>query len=46
LNLIELTQGFWRVICSYNCAEASGQNRGVTLATPDRLSPLQAIENK
>jgi hypothetical protein len=37
---------FWRVVCLYKCAEASGQNRGVTLATPMRQSPLQVIEKR
>ena len=34
------------MVCSYNCAEVGGRNRGVTLATPKRQSPLQAIEKK
>ena len=36
--------GIWRVVCSYKCAEASGQDRGITLAAPRSSSPLQAIE--
>jgi hypothetical protein len=32
------------VVCSNNCAEASGPNRSVTLATPITYSPLQVIE--
>jgi hypothetical protein len=34
------------MVCSYNCVEASGQDWGVTLATPKSSSPLQAIEKK
>jgi len=30
----------------YNCAEACGQDWGVTLATPNSSSPVQAIEKK
>ncbi len=41
-----LRKRIWRVVCSYKCAEASGQDRGVTLATPKSSSPLQAIEKK
>ena len=41
-----LGERFWRVVCLYKCAEASGQSRGVTLATPMRLSPLQVIEKR
>jgi hypothetical protein len=41
-----LAETFWRVVCLYKCAEASGQNRGVTLATPNRQSPLQVIEKR
>lgn len=44
--LWSLGEGFWRVVCSNNCAEASGQNWGVTLATPMSLSPLQVIEKR
>jgi hypothetical protein len=46
LILRSLREGFWRVICSNNRAEASGQNWGVTLATPMSLSPLQVIEKR
>lgn len=47
-GLIPETLGgkFWRVVCLYKRAEASGQNRGVTLATPKSQSPLQVIEKK
>lgn len=38
--------GFWPVVCSYNCAEVRGPDRGATLATPNRSSPLQAIESR
>ena len=34
------------MVCSYKCAEASGQDRGVTLATQKSASPLQGIEKK
>jgi hypothetical protein len=34
------------MVCSYNYAEASGQDWGVTLATLKSSSPLQAIEKK
>jgi hypothetical protein len=34
------------VVCLDKCAEASGQNWGVTLATPKRQSPLQVIEKR
>jgi hypothetical protein len=34
------------MVCLYNCAEASGRNWDVTLAVPNRLSPLQAIEKR
>jgi hypothetical protein len=34
------------MVCSYICAEASGQDWGVTLATPRSSSPLQAIEKR
>jgi hypothetical protein len=37
---------FWRMVCLDKCREASGQNRGVTLATPMRQSPLQVIEKR
>src|SRR5271165_16530 len=46
LILRDLQSGFWRVVCSNNCAEASGQTWGVTLATPMSLSPLQVIEKR
>lgn len=41
-----LGERFWRVVCLYKCAEASGQNQGVTLATPKSQSPLQVIEKR
>ena len=34
------------MVCSYIGAEASGQDWGVTLATPDSSSPLQVIEKR
>jgi hypothetical protein len=46
LKIKTLSKGFWRAICSYKRAEARGQSRGVTLATPNYLSPLQVIEIK
>jgi len=46
LKIQTLSEGFWRAICSYKCAEAGGQSRGVTLAAPNDLSPLQVIEIK
>jgi len=46
LHTETLREGFWRVVCSYKCAEASGQDWGATLATPKSSSPLQAIEKK
>jgi hypothetical protein len=39
-------EGFWRIVCSYKGAEASGSNRGATLAVPKRSSPLQVIEKR
>jgi hypothetical protein len=38
--------GIWRVVCSYNCREASGRDGGVMRSTPKNTSPLQAIEKK
>jgi len=46
LKIKTLPEGFWRVGCSYNRAVADGQDWGVTLATPNCSSPLQAIEKK
>ena len=46
LNIKALREGFWRVVCSYNCAEASGPIRGVALATRTKQSPPQVIEKK
>jgi hypothetical protein len=46
LILRSLREGFWRVVCSNNSAEASGQNWSVTLATPITESPLQVIEKR
>jgi len=34
------------VVCMDKCAEASGQDPGVTLATQKSASPLQGIEKK
>ena len=44
LILNGLNTAFWRVVCSYPGAEASGPNRGVTLATPAGESPQQMLE--
>ena len=44
--LRSLREEFWRVVCSNNRAEASGQNWGVTLTTPMPLCPLQVIEKR
>lgn len=44
LILNGLNTGFWRVVCSYQGAEASGPTRGETLATPPGKSPQQMVE--
>src|SRR5579862_9424894 len=42
----DFMRGFWRVVCSYMGAEASGQDWDVTLAIPESSGPLQAIEKR